>query len=230
MIRAQDLTLRAGGFELRSLSFEIAAGDYAVLMGRTGSGKTTLLESIVGLRRVEAGQLWIAGNEVTDLRPSERGIGYVPQDGALFPTLNVRDHLAFALRVRGQSQAEIAPRVDELSRQLGIHGLLDRRPAGLSGGERQRVALGRALAFRPGVLLLDEPLSALDEDTRDQMCEVLESVHRSSGTTILHVTHRRDESLRLGDTVLELEAGNLRSLPPSTVSAASPASTPEGQG
>ena len=212
MIRVENLSLRAGQFALASVCFEIPTGRYGVLMGRTGVGKTTLLESLCGLREVTAGRILLADREVTHLKPSERGIGFVPQDGALFETMSVREHLAFALVIRKTKRPLIEARVAELAELLGIEKLLDRRPDGLSGGERQRVALGRALSARPGILCMDEPLSALDEATRDEMYLLLESVCGKTGVTTLHITHNRSEAKRLADVVLLLEHGTIRQL------------------
>jgi molybdate/tungstate transport system ATP-binding protein len=207
MIAVENLSLRAGAFHLDGVSFAVAAGEYAVLMGKTGSGKTTILEAICGLKTVRAGRILLHGRDVTGLRPADRHVGYVPQDLALFPTLNVRDHLAFALDVRGWDREAIGRRVGELSDMLGLGGLLDRRPDGLSGGEAQRVALGRALSFRPRVLLLDEPLSALDDETRAEMYTLLRSVQRQTGVTTLHVTHSLAEAKALAGRILILKDG-----------------------
>ncbi len=179
-------------------------------MGRTGCGKTTLLEAVCGLKPVLKGRIRLMGRDVTDLHPSERGVGYVPQDLSLFPTLRVRDNLAFALEVRRRPASEISRRVEELAGLLGLGGLLDRWPQGLSGGEAQRVALGRALAAAPPVLLLDEPLSALDDDTRAEMYALLRSVQRLTGVTVLHVTHSRREADVLADLLLVFEDGVVR--------------------
>lgn len=213
MIAVDGLAVRAGAFAVDGLSFTVASGEYAVLMGRTGCGKTTLLEAICGLKRVHAGRIRLRHGDVTDLPPAARGVGYVPQDLALFPTHTVRDHLGFALDVRGRAAAEIEKRVTELADMLKIGHLLDRTPRGLSGGEAQRVALGRALAFRPSVLLLDEPLSALDEETRAGMYDFLRSVQRQTGVTTLHVTHSRAEAKALADRLFQFEAGALREVP-----------------
>lgn len=182
-----------------------------MLMGKTGSGKTTLLESICGLKPSAAGSIHLAGRDVTRLRPSHRGVGYMPQDGALFSTMTVWDHLAFAPMVHKWGAAETAQRVDELADLLGIRYLLPRYPQGLSGGEAQRVALGRALACRPPVLCLDEPLSALDEETRLQMYDLLKLVQERTRVTVLHVTHSRREAHALGDRLLLLEDGAVTS-------------------
>ena len=213
MIRLEKITWRAPAFRLDEISFAVPAGAYAVLMGKTGTGKTTLLEILCGLRRPSGGSIWIDGRDITHLDPGLRGIGYVPQDGALFPTMTVAEQLGFALRIRGRPADEIAGRVRELSVQLGIAHLLDRMPQNLSGGERQRVALGRALAAKPSVLLLDEPLSALDEDTRDEIATLLKQAQRSSGVTALHITHSRREAAQLADVVFQLEDGRVTERP-----------------
>ena len=165
VIDVNKLTIQAGDFCLEQASFQVPTGDYCVLMGKTGCGKTTLLEAIAGLKPVIAGTIMLGSNDVTHLHPRDRNIGYVPQDGALFYTMSVFRNLAFALEIRKQSDDKIAVRVKQLAEMLGIVPLLDRQITGLSGGEQQRVALGRALSHNPATLLLDEPLSALDDST-----------------------------------------------------------------
>jgi ABC-type sugar transport system ATPase subunit len=211
MIRLDRITLRAGTFHLRELSLEIPAGSHTVLMGRTGSGKTTLLEGICGLRPVLTGSVRIGGRDVTHLPPGERGIGLVPQDGALFDHLTVRQHLGFALEVRGWSADRREARSRELADWLHLGPLLDRLPAGLSGGERQRVALGRALSFEPAVLCLDEPLSALDDETRQGILGLLSGLRSRAAITTLHITHNRSEAEQLADRILHLRDGRLES-------------------
>lgn len=182
-------------------------------MGKTGSGKTTLLESIAGLKPVKAGSIVLNGCEVAHRKPAERNLGYVPQDGALFTTMSVRDHLAFALIIRRTPRQEIQRRVAELAQWLEIEHLLDRSTRRLSGGEKQRVAIGRALSFRPATLLLDEPLSALDDRTRTQMYGVLERVQSLTGVTTLHVTHNLADAARLADRLFRLEEGQVHQHP-----------------
>jgi ABC-type sugar transport system ATPase subunit len=207
MIAVENLALRAGAFALDGVAFRVETGQYAVLMGKTGSGKTTLLEAVAGLKPVRAGRVLLMGRDVTALKAAERGVGYLPQDLALFPTMTVREHLEFALDVRRWHRRAIAGRVAELAALLGLGPLLGRRPEGLSGGEAQRVALGRALSFRPRVLLLDEPLSALDDETRQEMYALLRSVQRQTGVTALHVTHNLSEAKALADRLFVLKAG-----------------------
>jgi molybdate/tungstate transport system ATP-binding protein len=211
VIRVQDLSVRAGTFRLENLSFEVPTGCYAILMGKTGSGKTTILESLCGLKSVERGRIELMDRDVTRLKPAERGIGFVPQEGALFPTMTVGQQLGFALTIRRWEVQAISKRVKELSRLLSIDTLLDRMPQGLSGGERQRVALGRALAAFPKVLCLDEPLSALDDATRDSMCTLLRTISQQTGVTTLHITHNHAEAQKLADVTFVLENGILRS-------------------
>lgn len=212
MIEIDKLTVHAGQFRLQDVSFTVPSGSYGVLMGQTGSGKTTILESVLGLRSIDSGRIRLGQRDVTGLNPAVRGIGYVPQDGALFGTMTVRDHLDFALMIRRAPSDVSRQRVKELASLLGIEHLLDRNPRGLSGGERQRVALGRALSFQPKVLCLDEPLSALDDDTRERMCDLLEQVQQHTGTTTLHVTHNSHEAERLADCLFRIESGEVRQM------------------
>ena len=213
MIELRNVSVKSGSFLISRISFQILSGEYAVLMGKTGQGKSTLLESICGLRRVVEGQILVHGQDVTNWSPADREIGYVPQDLALFPTLSVREHLEFAMRLRKEPRAAIRERVAELSQVLGIEHLLARSTVGLSGGESQRVALGRALSFRPSVLLLDEPLSALDEKTRHEMHDLLQQIKQSTSVTTLHVTHSVSEAETLADRFFLLEADGIQERP-----------------
>jgi len=209
VIVLEKVTIHAGQFRLEEASLEVPTGDYGMLMGRTGCGKTTILEAIAGLKKIVSGRIRLGDRDVTDLKPAERNIGYVPQDGALFTTMSVKDHLAFALIVRKATASEIEKRVAELSELLEIRDLLKRFPKNLSGGEKQRVAIGRALAFRPSTLLLDEPLSALDDETRDQMYALLKHVQSATGVSTLHVTHHMQDVRQLGDSLFKMENGTI---------------------
>lgn len=205
MIELRNLCIQQGSFRLENVSLTVPAATHVLLTGRSGCGKTTLLEAACGLRPVASGHVLIAGREVTRLPPGVRGIGYVPQDGALFPHLTVRQHLGFALKRRGHSSQATAERVEELGTLLGLRALMERTPYGLSGGEAQRVALGRALAFRPPVLLMDEPMSALDDAARDELRAVLADIKVRERPAILHISHHRDDASSLADTILQLQ-------------------------
>ena len=209
MIRFENISWSAGTFALSGVSFTVPQGSYAVLMGRSGSGKTSLLELLCGLRFPSSGAIWIGDREITNLTPGERSIGYVPQDGALFPSMTVRENIGFAPRIRRESGPGSRAAVESLAERLGIAGVLDRKPQHLSGGERQRVALARALAATPTVLVLDEPLSALDEELREDLARLLKEIQRDLKLTTLHVTHHRQEAAQLADHVLRLENGSV---------------------
>jgi len=198
MIELRGVTIRQGDFELTDLDFSVAAEEYAVLMGPTGCGKTTMLEVVCGLRKVRAGSIFVDGADVTHVSPARRGIGYVPQDRALFPTMRIDRQIEFGLLVRKASAAVRKNRVEELAELTGIGHLLKRYPKGLSGGERQRIALARALSFHPGLLCLDEPLSGLDDATRNRIADLLKAIHQQEKVTVLHITHSQEEAIRLG--------------------------------
>ena len=209
MIEGRGICIQQGQFRLDNLSFEIKEGEYVGMMGTTGCGKTTLLECICGLRPIQVGQLFIDNREVTQLKPAERAIGYVPQDGALFANMSVAENIGFGLKLRKWSRSERHERVEELASLLGIPHLLNRKIEGLSGGEKQRVALGRALSFYPKVLCMDEPLSALDEATKNNIHDLLLRVKQELNITVIHVSHSRLELETLSDKVLFLNEGVL---------------------
>ncbi len=204
MIEIRDLCVRAGDFRLDNVNLSVPDSGYTVLMGKTGCGKTTLLECVCGLKRAYSGSIYFGSHDVTTLKPAERGVGYVPQDGAVFSTMKVSEQLAFGPRMRGWEKSQALSRAAEIADELGIGHLLQRFPEGLSGGERQRVALGRALACRPQVLCLDEPLSALDDETRDEICDLIENLRQNHPFAALHITHSRAEAERLGDEIFLL--------------------------
>jgi ABC-type sugar transport system ATPase subunit len=222
VIEVRDLAICQGQFRLDGLSLAVPRGRYAVLMGKTGSGKTTLLEAVAGLRRPAAGRVLIGGRDVTGLDPAARDLGYVPQDGALFRTMTVRQNLAFALTIRRCPPDVIDRRVGELAGWLDLVPLLDRRAVGLSGGETQRIALGRALAHGPPVLLMDEPLGSLDEETRERLIGVFRGIRAHYDVTILHVSHSRHEAEQLGDLVFRLRDGRIEVIKPETTPAILP--------
>ncbi|MBN1342276.1 MAG: ABC transporter ATP-binding protein [Phycisphaerae bacterium] len=210
MIRAEDISFRVGEFSLEAACLHAELGEYFVLLGPPGSGKTLFLEALCGLRRLASGRVFIDGQDVTRLEPRRRGIGYVPQDYALFVHRTVARNIGFGLEAQGLNRAEAGRRVDEAADQLGIRHLLGRRIEGLSGGERQRVALARALVIRPKVLLLDEPVSALDESTREAVCGELRRVQRELAVTTIHVSHHLEEAVSVADRAGILRDGRFQ--------------------
>jgi ABC-type Fe3+/spermidine/putrescine transport system ATPase subunit len=210
MISMQGLRFEIGSFSL-DVSLDIPRGEYFVLMGPPGSGKSMLVEFLAGLRTPTAGSIRIAGRDVTTTEPRRRGVGYVPQDYALFSTRSVYGNIAFGPQVHGLSRKEVDLRVREAVRLLDIERLLDRRRVqGLSGGERQRVALARALAVRPDVLILDEPVSALDEATRESICGELRRLQRRLGLTTIHISHNLEEAFSVADRGAVMQGGRIR--------------------
>jgi ABC-type Fe3+/spermidine/putrescine transport system ATPase subunit len=206
MIRAEEITFSIGTFELCRLSIDIAEGEYFVLLGPPGSGKTIFLECLCGLKKIQSGRIRIGGRDVTSLEPRSRGIGYVPQDYALFPHLSVERNITFGLRAHGRAETDISETAD----LLGIRHLLSRSIDGLSGGEKQRVALARALVLKPRILLLDEPVCALDEVTRQQVCAQLSDIQHRLGLTTVHVSHNLEEAFSVADRAAILHQGLLQ--------------------
>ena len=208
-LRFDRVSIRAGDFELDDVSFAVPPGAYAILMGATGSGKTTILEATCGLRAIEGGTISIEDRTIDGLAPAERLIGYVPQDGALFPTMTARRQIALPLELRGTSRADALIRAKELAELVHIEHLLDRRPDGFSGGERQRVAIARAIAWKPQLLLMDEPIGALDEVMRARVLDALRVVHEHTGVTTVHVTHDPRDVEALSTMLFRLEDGTV---------------------
>ncbi len=209
MIQADGVSIRLGEFTLTDISFTVATGEYFVILGPTGSGKTVLVECIVGLHQPNQGRIVLDGRDVTDLLPEKRGVAYVPQDYCLFPHMTVEENIGFGLRIRKADAAHTARQIQRLSEILQITHLLRRRPVNLSGGEKQRTALARALAVEPTLLLLDEPFAAVDERTREMLCDQFKVVQRELGTTTVHVSHNFEEALSVADRIGIFERGRL---------------------
>lgn len=209
MIEVRGLNLTLGSFRIQDLNLSLEEGSFNVLLGPTGSGKTLILESMIGLRKFQSGRILMAGKEIGGLPPEKRGISYLPQDLALFPHLTVRENLLFGLKAQKKFSGIEADGLGRLIEALRIGHLLGRYPQGLSGGEKQRTALGRALATSPRLLLLDEPLTALDPGLKSEIQQLLLSLHRSMRFTALHVTHDLEEAYLLGEKIHVLIHGRL---------------------
>jgi len=210
MIRISNLSVNLPGFSLKDIDLHVEPGQFFVLLGPTGAGKTLILESIAGLLPVDSGQIQVHGRDVTNLPPEKRGIGIVYQNSALFPHLNVRANIEFGLRYGKGDSKESRQRFDMLVGTLGLKRLLARSPLHLSGGEQQRVALARALVVDPRILLLDEPLSALDPNFREEIRDILKHLHQETGIAILMVTHDFGEARFLGQQITVIHQGRLQ--------------------
>jgi iron(III) transport system ATP-binding protein len=199
------------------VSLAVQAGESVVILGPSGSGKTTLLRLIAGLETPDEGEIWMEGRRVSADRrllvaPYDRRLGMVFQDLALWPHMTISDHLDFVLRAAGVAAAERALRAQDALTRARIHGMAGRYPDQLSGGEQQRAALARAIVTRPRLLLLDEPLSNLDEDLRSDLRRELSRIRREMDLTMVHVTHDRQEALELADRVVKMREGRLDAL------------------
>jgi putative spermidine/putrescine transport system ATP-binding protein len=194
---------------VESLDLEIPAGEFFTLLGPSGSGKTTTLRLIAGFERPDEGRVELGGADVTNRPPYARDVNTVFQDYALFPHMTVAENVGYGLRVKGIGKAERKARVEEILRRMRLPGLGDRKPSQLSGGQRQRVALARALVNRPQVLLLDEPLGALDLKLRQEMQLFLKSLQQDLGITFVYVTHDQDEALTMSDRLAVFDQGRI---------------------
>jgi putative spermidine/putrescine transport system ATP-binding protein len=196
------------------IDLEIAPGEFFTMLGPSGSGKTTTLRMIAGFEDPSSGAIELAGEDVSDVPPYDRAVNTVFQDYALFPHMSVGDNVAYGLKVARVDKAERAERRDEALEMVRLPGYAERRPAELSGGQRQRVALARAIVNRPKVLLLDEPLGALDLKLREQMQVELKSIQGEVGITFVYVTHDQDEALTMSDRIAVFNAGRIEQVSP----------------
>ena len=209
-ITIQGVSRQFGDFTaLDEVSVEIPSGSLTALLGPSGSGKSTLLRVIAGLERLDAGTVEIDGRDATDLPPQRRGVGFVFQHYAAFKHMTVRENIAFGLKVARRPKAEIRARVEELLELVQLPGLADRYPAQLSGGQRQRMALARALAVEPQVLLLDEPFGALDARVRQELRAWLRRLHDEVHVTTVFVTHDQEEAMEVADRIVVMNAGRI---------------------
>lgn len=213
MIEIQDVTKRFGDFTaVNNVSLRVEAGEFITLLGPSGCGKTTLLRMLSGFETPDAGSIRIGGEDVTHLAPYRRNVNQVFQSYALFPHMTVRENIGFGLRMQKVPAAEAAKRIEEVVALVALQGFEDRKPSQLSGGQRQRVALARAIVPRPSVLLLDEPLSALDAKLRGQMQIELKRLQKHLGMTFVFVTHDQEEALTMSDRIAVFNQGRLEQL------------------
>jgi sulfate/thiosulfate transport system ATP-binding protein len=209
-IEIRNVTKRFGSFlALDDISLEIPDGSLTAVLGPSGSGKSTLLRIVAGLERPDSGEVLLSGEDATRLAPQRRNVGFVFQHYAAFKHMTVRDNVAFALTIRKRPKREIRERVDELLELVQLQGFADRYPSKLSGGQRQRLALARALAARPRVLLLDEPFGALDARVRAELRDWLRRLHEEVHVTTVFVTHDQEEAMEVADRVAVLDHGRL---------------------
>jgi len=209
MLRINGISKDMGEFVLRDVSLDIEQGEYLVIIGPTGAGKTILLETIAGLYPPDSGTITLDGVDITHLPPRERNICMVYQDFMLFPHLTVEDNIGFGLTSRQISEERIHEEVTKTAKLLSIDHLLHRYPGTLSGGEQQRAAIARSLVMNPTLLLLDEPLSALDGQTRDRMRKELQRLHALYKGTVVHITHNFEEVFSLADRVVVMNQGRI---------------------
>ncbi len=209
MIEIKNLTVDLGDFVLKDASLKVEEGEYFIILGPTGAGKTVLLETIAGLYPAKSGQVFLDDQDITNLEPEKRGIAFVYQDHVLFPHLSVWNNIVFGLKRRKKSKEEIRETANWIIDLLKISHLVKRKPATLSGGEKQKVALARALVIRPRALLLDEPLSALDPETKETVQRELRRIHDQLGLTIIHVTHDFEEAVSMGDRIAVIGEGRI---------------------
>jgi sulfate transport system ATP-binding protein len=209
-IEIRNVTKRFGSFlALDGVSLEIPQDSLTAILGPSGSGKSTLLRIVAGLERPDSGEVLLAGEDATGVAPQRRDVGFVFQHYAAFKHMTVRDNVAFALTIRRRPKQEIRERVDELLELVQLQGFADRYPSRLSGGQRQRMALARALAAKPRVLLLDEPFGALDARVRAELRDWLRRLHEEVHVTTVFVTHDQEEAMEVADRVAVLDHGRL---------------------
>ena len=215
MIRLDQIEKRYGTVQaLQPTDLAVRRGEFLTLLGPSGSGKSTLLNIIAGMTSASDGRLFIDGRDVTDAPPAKRGIGMVFQNYALMPHMTVYRNIAFPLEIRAVPKAEIKRRVDDVLALVRLPHVADRKPQELSGGQQQRISIARCMVYDPSLILMDEPLGALDKSLREQMQLEIKTLHAQSGITILYVTHDQDEALSMSDRIMLMNAGTIEQIGP----------------
>ena len=197
---------------VEDLDLEIRAGEFLTLLGPSGSGKTTTLMMLAGFEKPTAGDIQVAGQSIVEMPPSRRDIGMVFQSYALFPHMTVAENVGFPLKVRGRPQSELRERTQRMLTMVGLEEIADRKPSQLSGGQQQRVAVARALVFEPRIVLMDEPLAALDKRLRERMQMEIRALHDKVGVTTVYVTHDQTEALTMSDRIAVFDGGRIQQI------------------
>ena len=208
MVRLEGVSKSYGSVQaLKPISLDVRSGEFLTVLGPSGSGKTTLLNMIAGMSTPTSGRIWLEGRDVTEVPPAKRGIGMVFQNYALMPHMTVFQNIAFPLQIRRVPASEIRNRVLKVLEMVRLPQLADRKPRELSGGQQQRVSLARSIVYNPSLILMDEPLGALDRNLREQMQLEIRRLHTELGITVIYVTHDQDEALNMSDRIMLMNAG-----------------------
>lgn len=209
MLQIINTSLSAGDFTVDDIDLTVASKEYFVLMGPTGSGKSLLAKAVCGIIPIQSGSIHIDGNDVTNLEPRRRQVGYVAQNSSLFPHQSVVDNILFPLKIRKINKKNAIKKIEPIVESLNISSLLERSTLNLSGGERQKVALARALSYSPKLLILDEPVSALDEPTRCEICGLLKTIQQDFSITTIHICHNLEEARIISDRIAIISQGRI---------------------
>lgn len=209
MLQIKNTSFKAGDFTVDNIDLTVESKEFFVIMGPTGSGKSLLVKAICGIIPIQSGSIHIDGKDVTNLEPRKRQVGYVPQNSSLFPHLSVSDNILFPLKIRKINRKEALKKTAPIIDALNISSLLERTTLNLSGGEQQKVALARALSFNPKLLILDEPVSALDEPTRCEICGLLKTIQQDFSITTIHICHNLEEARIVSDRIAIISNGRI---------------------
>lgn len=209
MLQIKNASFKTGQFTVSDITLTVASKEFFVIMGPTGSGKTLLVKAICGIIPIQNGSIYIDGKDVTNIEPRKRQVGYVPQNSSLFPHLSVADNILFPLKVRRINKKNAIKKIEPIVDALNISSLLERSTLNLSGGEQQKVALARALSYSPKLLILDEPVSALDEPTRCEICRLLKKIQQDFSLATIHICHNLEEARIVSDRIAIISNGRI---------------------